>query len=196
MPVSAATGASMDTGFELRSVKRSAVPGAGIAVLVTLISVGSARADTGTDFSAQQQRSAVASVNDSGSMFLRGHAANLAAAGNAEVSVSIPGVDGMQQVNIKTGLAVTGSIAAVQAKLDMAGGNAYALVTNNGGITRATRMTTAKDGHVYLSTDDHVAASGASQALNAVNNRRPEFTADVGGMHPAARRQESLIAAQ
>ncbi len=71
-------------------------------------------------------------------------------------------------INAGTGdVTNSGSIAAAQAELAAAGGNVYALATNNGGAIRATGTTT-KNGHVYLtSTDGDVTVDSAVSATNA-----------------------------
>jgi filamentous hemagglutinin family protein len=63
----------------------------------------------------------------------------------------------------------TGTVAAAQAELNAAGGNVYALATNNGGIIRATGTTT-KDGHVYLSAGDELVVNGSVTASNATGS--------------------------
>ncbi len=70
-------------------------------------------------------------------------------------------------INAGTGDATnSGNIAAAQAELAAAGGNVYALATNNGGVIRATGSAT-KDGHVYLTAGGNVTVTGTVSATNA-----------------------------
>ncbi len=70
-------------------------------------------------------------------------------------------------INAGTGDATnSGNIAAAQAELAAAGGNVYALATNNGGVIRATGSAT-KDGHVYLTAGGNVTVAGTVSATNA-----------------------------
>ncbi len=78
-----------------------------------------------------------------------------------------PSSDPEITINAGTGDATnSGNIAAAQAELAAAGGNVYALATNNGGVIRATGSAT-KDGHVYLTAGGNVTVTGTVSATNA-----------------------------
>ena len=83
--------------------------------------------------------------------------------------MSVAGGDSGPQVQVQAGSGdVTngGTINAAQAKLDAAGGNVYALATNNGGLVRATGTTT-RAGRVYLTAGGDVQVGGTIKASNA-----------------------------
>jgi len=109
------------------------------------------------------------SVTNNGSIAAPNGTATLAAGDTVSLTVSIPGTNNSPQIQITNGsgdVTNTGTIQAAQAILNAAGGNIYALATNNGGLIRATG-TVSKDGHVYLTAGQNVEVDGTIAASNA-----------------------------
>ena len=104
------------------------------------------------------------SVSNSGQISAPNGTAGLAAGDQVVLS---PSSDQTVQIAAGSGDATnSGTIAAAQVELNAAGGNVYALATNNGGVIRATGTAT-KNGRVFLTSGGDISTQGTVSAVNS-----------------------------